>query len=329
MKRWGLLALGVAALATATTANAEPPYKLTLAGLGPTGLLATVHSGIDAAVAAAYPGSTVTYQTSAGGFANLVMVEQKKVPLGFAVDSEVQLGLHGRKPFKSKLHNVRTIGFVVGWVPMHLVVTKSFADKHGLKDFSDIAKKKPPIRMALQTRANVVSMLSEAMLEEIGVTPADIRSWGGQVIYIRGSEQAPLMADRRTDMMFNMTPVKGRVATAVGKAREVVMLTVDKGLINRVAKKMGATTITIPKTAYKWLDFDMHTLSLGVAIMGHKDMADQTAFNLAKAFVERIDKIKAVHPFIRKLTPEYIASMKIGQYHPGAARYYKSVGLMK
>ena len=183
MKRWGLLALCLAALAPA--AKAEPPYQLTLAGLGPTGLLATVHSGIDAAVAAAYPGSTVTYQTSAGGFANLVMVENKKVPLGFAVDSEVQLGLHGRKPFKSKLENVRTIGFVVGWVPMHLVVTKSFADKHGLKDFSDIAKKKPPIRMALQTRANVVSMLSEAMLEEIGVTPDDIRSWGGQFIYIR------------------------------------------------------------------------------------------------------------------------------------------------
>ena len=311
------------------SASAEPNYNLTLAGLGPTGLLATVHSGVDAAVSAAFPGSTITYQTSGGGFANAVLVNSKKTPLGFVTEAEYKLALDGHKPFKGKLPHLRTIGYVIGWVPMHLVVTKSFATKYGLKDFSDIAKKKPPIRMALQTKANVVSMISEAMLAEIGVTPKDIKSWGGQVIYIRGSEQGPLMADRRTDMMFNMTPIKGRVARAVQKAREVVMLTVDRGLIDRVAKKMGLPTYTIPASAYKWHVKDLYTTSIGISILAHKDMKDQTAFDLAKALVEKIGKIKAVHPFIRKLTPKYIASNKVGQYHPGAARYYKSAGLMK
>ncbi len=328
MKRAAFVAAGLI-LASVQAVEAGPKYNLTVAGGSARGLLTTLNSGIDAAVAAQFPGSTMTYQASGGGFANIALVDRKKVPLGYVVDAEIRMALDGSKPFSRKFDSMRTIAYCTGWVPMHLVVTRSFAEKHGLKDFADLAKKKPPIRMALQQRGNVVSMISEIMLEQIGVSVNDIKGWGGQVMYVGGSEQGPLMANRRSDMMFNMTPVKGRVATAVGKARDIVMLSVDKGLIDRVAAKTGLTTFTIPASAYKWLDRDMHTLSLGISLVAHKDMDDQTAYNLAKAITEKIDKIRAVHPFIRRLTREYLVSLKVGDYHPGAIKYYKEAGLMK
>jgi TRAP-type uncharacterized transport system substrate-binding protein len=58
-------------------------------------------------------------------------------------------------------------------------------------------------------------------------------------------------------------------------------------------------------------------------------MSDATAFKLAKALVEQIDMVKAVHPFMRKLTKKFYVSNSRGVYHPGAVRYYKSVGLIK
>ena len=328
MKYSWLLALGMSA-ALATSVEAGPPYNLTAAGGSARGLLTTLNSGIDAAVAAQFPGSTITYQTSGGGFANIALVDRKKVPLGYVVDAEIRMALDGSPPFRNKIDSMRTIAYCTGWVPMHLVVTRDFATKHGLKDFADIAKTKPPIRMALQQRGNVVSMISEIMLKEIGIGADDIKRWGGQVLYVGGSEQAPLMGDRRSDMMFNMTPVKGRVATAVEKARDIVMLSVDRGLIDRVAAKTGLTTFVIPASAYKWMDRDLYTLSLGISMIAHKDMADATAYDLAKAITEQIDKIRAVHPFIRRLTREYLVSLGIGDYHPGAVRYYKEAGLMK
>ena len=328
MKRSGLLALGIAA-ALATSVEAGPPYNLTAAGGSARGLLTTLNSGIDAAVAAQFPGSTITYQTSGGGFANIALVDRKKVPLGYVVDAEIRMALDGSPPFQSKIDSMRTIAYCTGWVPMHLVVTRAFATKHGLKDFADIAKKKPPIRMALQQRGNVVSMISEIMLKEIAVSVDEIKRWGGQVMYVGGSEQAPLMADRRSDMMFNMTPVKGRVATAVEKARDVVMLTVDRGLIDRVAAKTGLTTFVIPASAYKWMDQNLYTLSLGISLVAHKDMPEATAYDLAKAIAEKIDKIRAVHPFIGRLSREYLVSLNVGDYHPGAVKYYKEAGLMK
>jgi uncharacterized protein len=328
MKKTAIVA-AVFAFAALQTAQAAAQYNLTVAGGSARGLLTTLNSGVDAAVAAQFPGSTITYQTSGGGFANIVLVDRKKVPLGYVVDAEIRMALDGNKPFKRKYDSIRTIAYVTGWVPMQMMVTKSFSEKYGLKTFADIAKTKPPIRMALQQRGNVVSMISEIMLKEIGVTVKDIRSWGGQVMYVGGSEQGSLMANRRSDMMFNMTPVRGRVAKAVSRARDVVMLSVDKGLVNRVAAKTGLTTFTIPAKAYKWMDRDMYTLSLGISLISRKDMADQTAYDLAKAITEKIDKIRAVHPFLRKLTKEFLVSLKVGEYHPGAIKYYKEVGLMK
>ncbi len=328
MKRSWLYAIGMAT-ALATAAEAAPPYNLTVAGGSARGLLTTLNSGIDAAVAAQFPGSTITYQTSGGGFANIALVDRKKVPLGYVVDAEIRMALDGSPPFRNKIDSMRTIAYCTGWVPMHLVVTRDFATKHGLSEFADIAKKKPPIRMALQQRGNVVSMISEIMLKEIGVSVDNIKTWGGQVMYVGGSEQAPLMADRRSDMMFNMTPVKGRVASAVQKARDVIMLSVDRGLIDRVAAKTGLTTFVIPASAYKWMDRDLYTLSLGISLIAHKDMTDATAYDLAKAITEKIDKIRAVHPFIGRLTREYLVSLGVGDYHPGAVRYYKEAGLMK
>lgn len=329
MKSKLLVSVCAFAMVTGPALAADPPYNLTAAGGSAAGILTTINSGVDKAVAKTFPGSTITYQTSGGGLANIALVQANRAPLGYVTDAEVTLAVEGGKPFKKKMDGIRIIAKVAGWVPMHYVVTKSFAEKHKLKSFSDLAKVKPPIRMAMQQRGNIVSFVSEDMLKEIGVTPANIRSWGGQVLYVGGSEFAPLMSDGRIDMMFNATAVRGRVSTAIGRTTEVVSLTIDKAIVDKVAKKWGLSAFTIPKTAYKWQDFDLHTLSFGIVLIGNKQMSDQTAYNLAKALVEQIDSVKTVHPFMRRLTKEFYVSQTRGEYHPGAVKYYKEVGLMK
>ena len=79
MKR-RLFALALAMGLAATAAQAQT-YNLTLTGASPGGLWSRIGGGVDAAIAAAYPGSTITYQTSSGGLANIPMVAGGKVPL--------------------------------------------------------------------------------------------------------------------------------------------------------------------------------------------------------------------------------------------------------
>jgi TRAP transporter TAXI family solute receptor len=329
MKSRLLFSICAVAMATGPALAADPPYNLTALGGSAAGLLTTINSGVDKAVATTFPGSTITYQTSGGGLANIALVQVNRAPLGYVTDAEITLAVEGAKPFKKKMDNIRIIAKVAGWVPMHYTVTKAFADKYKLKTFSDIAKAKPPIRMAMQQRGNIVSFVSEDMLKEIGVTPANIKAWGGQVLYVGGSEFAPLMGDGRIDMMFNATGVRGRVATAIGRSAEVVQLDIDPKIVEKVSKKWGLTPFTIPKTAYKWQNFDLNTVSFGIVLIANKQMSDKTAYNLTKALVEHVDMVRKVHPFMRRLTKEFYTSNSRGTYHPGAVRYYKEAGLMK
>ena len=67
---------GVAALLLVASTGAQAQtYNLTLCGASPGGLWSLLGAGIDAAVKKSYPGSTVTYQTSGGGLANVALLD--------------------------------------------------------------------------------------------------------------------------------------------------------------------------------------------------------------------------------------------------------------
>jgi uncharacterized protein len=228
------------ALFGANAASAQT-FNLTAAGLGPTGVMATINSGVAAAVQAAFPGSTITYQPGQGGFANILLVDQKRVPLGYAVDAEIAMGLAGHDPFKKPVNSIRIIANLAGDVPMHVAFARDVAEKYNLKEFSDIAKNKAPLRMITNTRGNVVSYIAEAMLAELGVKPEDVRRWGGELLYIPGQEMPKVFADRRADGILNMVNVGGASVISMARSRPMVMLPIDKGIIQRVTKQFGLT----------------------------------------------------------------------------------------
>ena len=98
MKKLLIATLAISAIA-ALPAEAQK-YNFTLSGASPGGLWSRIGGGIDAAIAAAHPGSTVSYQTSSGGLANVPLVSRGKVPMGLATDGELNAAVTGQKPFK-------------------------------------------------------------------------------------------------------------------------------------------------------------------------------------------------------------------------------------
>ncbi len=324
------LAFGLALAATAASpAAAQDSFNLTALGSAPTGILATANAGVAAAVQAAYPGSTITYQTSGSGIANIAAIDRGRAPLGYAVDAEMALALAGAAPFKEKINSFRAIAYVVGGIDMHLVVTKEAAEKYGLKDFSDIAKKKPPLRIVSNARGNVVSIIAVEYLRQIGVSVDDIKAWGGEKMFITSQEFPAMFADRKADTMLNLTNIRSAAMLDMMKARDLVMLSVDREIVDKVAAKYGLRTATIPKSAYEFMTQDLYTAEIGVALIAHHTVSEDHAYRIAKALVEHIDKFQALHPSFKATTPQYLAALKAGEYHPGAAKLYREKGLMK
>ena len=111
LKVIGVFSAACALLAAtlAGVAHAAPPYNLTLSGASPGGLWSIVGAAFNSTVAAAYPGSTITYQTSGGGLANAQLLADGKVPIAIVNDFEMLTAVRGDEPFKAPIKDLRVI----------------------------------------------------------------------------------------------------------------------------------------------------------------------------------------------------------------------------
>ena len=309
-------------------------YNLTVAGYSPGGLVSTIGVGMDKALNKAFPGSTLTYQTSSGGLANAVLVSQGKVPLGFISDMEILVVKEGRPPFKKPITNLRMLfkPYVGAYrfQATHVLANKAWADKYGIKTFADIAAKKPKMRVAVNRPGNLDGDASIAALETVGVGLGDIKKWGGQVVRAASKEMTSLMLDRRLDVVIFGISYKHPRVREIAKGLEIRMLPMTKQQGDAVAKKMGTQPCVIKASEYAFLAADSHSACVGLGAFVRDDMDDKLAYNITKAIFENIDDYRNAHRLLKRtVTPQYLAEPGIVPYHPGAAKYLKEKGLLK
>lgn len=321
------LALTALVLVPQAAALGQAPYRLTLTGASPGGLWSLLGAGINAAVAARHPGSVVTYQTSGGGLANVVLVSGGRAELGIVHDVELRAALRGAEPFRAPVGNLTAVAYLYDWAPMQLLLTQAFAERYGIETLGDLIASRAPVRFSVNTRGNIVQEINRQILAAYGVTYEDIESWGGQIVFAASNEMANLMANRRIDMSGNGLFAPHNTILQSSNAVDVTLLSLDASVIETLAANAGVRPFTVPAAAYEWLDSDVPTVALGAALVAADTMAEAQAYDLARALVEHIERLQGVHAAMRALTPAFMASHAVIPYHPGALRYYREAGL--
>lgn len=326
MLRFIICGLGFVLLSFGAAAD---PYRMTLSGASPSGLWTMIGVGIDGAIKDSFPGSSVTYQTSGGGLANIALIDQGKVELGIAHDAELQIANLGAKPFAKPVTSLRAIALLYNWAPMQMVITKAFAEKYGIHSFDDLAVKKPPLRIALNKRGNITEHVAIEMFKAIGVTVDDIEKWGGDIIYAASDEQGDLMKDKRIDMFANGVFVRTSFIVQAGDAVELVLLPVSRRVVDMVSQELKIAPFIVKAGSYPWQPVDVPTVALGAVLIVSSKMEDKVAHDLAGALHRHIDKLQGAHNSLKAITPEFLASQTVIPYHKGAEAYYREAGLLK
>lgn len=315
-----------AVLMQTPVAHAEG-YQMTIAGASPGGLWSLLGAGIDSAVRESYEGSKITYQTSGGGVANVGQLERDQANLALIHDAELLLAIKGEEPFREPIDSIRVLAYLYTWAPMQALISDSFAEEYGIKTFEDIAKVKPPITIAINKRGNIASNVAVEMLEAIGVTEADIESWGGKIIYAASGEQISLIQDRRADLLINSLFVKHSSIMQAASSVDLTLLSMDESTVNAVNAESGTISFDIPEGTYEFSPGLVHTASLGATLAVREDMDEELAYNLTKALFDNYETIASVHSAMKALTPEVMASVTVVPYHKGALRYLEEIGL--
>jgi len=318
-----VLAVGLASFSTTAAAN----YQLTLCGASPGGLWSLLGAGIDAAVKEAHPGSTITYQTSGGGYANIAQLDQGKCDLAIIHDAETKAALAGTDPFKSVIDSMQTVSVLYTWAPMQIIMNKSFVEEHNIKTLEDVAANKVPVRLLLNKKGNVASGVAAAILEASGASIDDIKSWGGDVTYAASKEQGEIMRDRRADGLINSLFVNHRSLRQLASALDVAILPVSAAASEKVAGDWSLGAFTIPGDAYDFSAGDVETVTLSAHLFAHKDADATMVADITRALVDHVDKIAGVHKAMAPLDPALMASSIAVPYHAEAASVYKQKGL--
>jgi TRAP transporter TAXI family solute receptor len=321
-------ALVLLAAALSITSPARAEYNLTLCGASPGGLWSLLGAGVDAALKAAQPGSTVTYQTSGGGFANVALLDQKKCDLAIIHDAEVKAALNGTEPFKQPVASMKTIAVLYTWAPMQLIMNKDYAKERNINTMEDIAAQQLPINILLNRRGNVVSSIGESMLNAAGASVENIESWGGSVTFAASQEQGDLMRDRRADALLNSLFVNHSSIRELASAIDLALIPVSAETAAKVAQEWTISDYTIPSTAYEWAPQDTLTVTVAAQLFVREHADPQMVSDVTSALLEHVDALQGVHKAMQPLDAELMASGKAAAYHPAAEEIYKGKGLM-
>ncbi|MDH4573995.1 TAXI family TRAP transporter solute-binding subunit [Salinicola acroporae] len=304
------------------------PLNENLCGGSPNGLWQLLGVGMDGVLKAENPDSSVTYQTSSGGFANIIQMQGDTCDLAIVHAGEAMKAISGEPPFPKAVNNFRAIGVLYNWAPMQWVMTQDFSDKYGIHSLQDIADKKPPLRLVLNRKGILPSMVGESSLKALGVTPDDIESWGGSVVYQGSAVATELVQNRRADMWANETFVGSSAISGMAENRPMTLLAVPDSVIKAMEEEYGDKPYTVSADAYTWLDHPVQTHTAAAMLVAPATMADDEAYRITKDLIEHIDVMQGVHPAMKQLTPETLLGQSVVELHPGAKRAYEEAGLL-
>lgn len=326
--RTGLIvaAAALAGLVQAQKAEAQT-YEFTMCAASVGGTWSLIGTGINSALREAYPGSTVTLQSSAGGIANAALLQTGTCDLGIMHSPEVVMALAGKPPFKEPLEDLRLIARIESWSPQQIMVSQALAEKYDLKTTKDIAEKQVPIRIVLQKPGNIGSAVAADILTESGASPENIEKWGGQVLRGASAEQANLIRDRRADASINSVFPGSASVLDIANALPITLLTVPNDVRAKVSERWQVPEFTIEAGTYEFIDEDIKTVTLGAHLMAMKSMSDEEVTALLTAIVDHSDKIATVHPSMGRLTVANFSGSTL-PYHDAAVKFYESRDMM-
>lgn len=319
-------AIGIAATSTAAVAE---PVNLTLSGGNPGGLWSLLGAGIDRATKVDDADSVVTYQATGGGFANIGLLGANRTDLGLVHDAEAKIALQGGEPFQAPIENMRAIGYMYNWAPMHFFLERSVAEEYGIDSLDDIAASGAPLRIGINRSGNITSNVALYMLEAVGVTEESLSDAGGQFVRAGANEQADLIQDGRLDMITNGIFINHSSFRAANENSDLLLLSVPAEVVASTNEAFGTGTMTIPDGSYPNQPGDVETVTLGALLVTTDAMDDAVAGSLASSLLNHIDEVRAVHGAMKALSPELLATPSVLEFHPAAAEVYKAAGLIK
>lgn len=293
-------------------AKKETTY-LTFASGSVGGAYYTLGGGI-ADVLSKLPGIQCVSESTAASVENARLVASGESQMGFMMADAAYKAVQGIDPFKEKLP-LKAL-FSMYPAPEHIVTLKN----SGINSVEDMKGK----RISVDAPGSGCEAMAKEILRAYGMSYDDIEE-----AFLSQPEAATALKDGTVDAVFWNFAYPGAVVMDVASAREIKMIPVKDEVLNKLTQSFPYYVKgKIPAGTYKGVDQDVPALEVGNVVVVREDMPEDLAYTITKALYENVKALTEIHPVAAQMKPETGPQTPI-ELHPGAAKYFKEVGVLK
>lgn len=258
-------------------------------------------------------GIEVTAESTAASVENCRLVGSGECQIGMAMGDVAYKAYKGVAQFEGNAQPVLGL-FSMYPAPQHLVTIDP-----NIKSVRDLKGK----RVSVDAPGSGCETLARLIIEAAGMTYDDMK-----VSYYSQPEAAQALKDKNVDAVFWNFAFPASAVQEVTAVREVYFVSIDDDIIKKLTTEYGYYKDgKIPANTYKGQDYDVKTIQVGNDIVVNKDVDENIVYLLVKTLFENAKQIHDVHPVAKQLIPEN--GVKTGvPLHPGAAKYFKELGLL-
>ncbi len=310
------------------------PITATVTGATPSGYPRTMVEGLNQVVRDAYPGSSVSFKPNSPGGGVLAIAKGEADFTATATGTEIRLANEGKAPYREALKG--KFLFVMQLYDnqfIHFVMTKAWADENGIKTWSDIAAKKPKMRLAINRPDNPQTTIGgpyEAMKAH-GFTIEDVQKWGGSYVLGNSAIGLDALKDGKADVFMNARNLGDALLKDIAGKRDLLWIDGDRATMQKAADVFSNRADMVAKGTYPFMAKDMPTIRMWVSLLAGAHVSEEVVYKYVKAIAEAEDKVQKIGGSLRtSFTAAKMATNPANlPYHPGALRYYKEKGMVK
>jgi TRAP transporter TAXI family solute receptor len=294
-----------------STAVAEENYNFVV-GADRQGTWYVITAGWGKIMHEALPNVNMTVEATAGALANTQLIEKKNIDFGVTMDFNAGESFAGADWTNGVKYTRQRALFPIQVSYLHIVTL----EKAGLKNITDFNNKV----VCASPQGASAAIVVNRMLDALGVKPKKL---------INGSQAQnfELLQDGQALAAMHTWGLPAAAVEDLAAVAPVRLLSLTNDQVKIMQKKYPLHSIgKIPAGTYKWLKDDVTTIYLWSYLICDKDLPEDIVYKMVKATYENSDKLRAIHAATAVCIPKNFTHLSI-PLHPGAAKYYKEIGL--
>ncbi len=317
-KRAVLFLIVVMALSLAAHAKAAEPakvLKISIATASNTGVYYIMGAGMSKVLNDHLKGSmTVTVEATQGGVANVRLLNSKKIDTAIIASDVVNDAVKGHGVFKTATPMSGLFSLHKSY--QHFVVLKNSP----LKSIKDFKGK----RVVTGEAGSGNEMKNKNILAALGLTYDDIKP-----MRLSPSEGADALKDGQADVLLLALGLPATDVMSLSSTTDIRLIPMTDEEVKTVTTKLPYfNPISIPANTYKGITTDIKSVSLPAAFVCRQDLPGDVTYRITKTLLDNWSEMLSVHASAKDVTLKSAPVMNV-PLHPGAAKYFKEIGLIK